>query len=73
MQRTIEACLSYVDSLIDGFFTFNDESILRAKKDIEEIDEKVVEASSAAALLAYEKINRPKNSILWITGSNVDK
>ena len=62
-----------VDSLIDGFFTFNDESILRAKKDIEEIDEKVVEASSAAALLAYEKINRPKNSILWITGSNVDK
>lgn len=62
-----------VDSLIDGFFTFNDESILRAKKDIEEIDEKVVEASSAAALLAYEKLNRPKNSILWITGSNVDK
>lgn len=62
-----------IDSLIDGFFTFNDESILRAKKDIEEIDEKVVEASSAAALLAYEKINRPKNSILWITGSNVDK
>lgn len=62
-----------VDSLIDGFFTFNDESILRAKKDIEEIDEKVVEASSAAALLAYEKINRPKKSILWITGSNVDK
>lgn len=62
-----------LDSLIDGFFTFNDESILRAKKDIEEIDEKVVEASSAAALLAYEKINRPKNSILWVTGSNVDK
>ena len=62
-----------LDSLIDGFFTFNDESILRAKKDIEAIDEKVVEASSAAALLAYEKLNRPKNSILLITGSNVDK
>lgn len=62
-----------LDSLIDGFFTFNDESILRAKKDIEALDEKVVEASSAAALLAYEKLNRPKNSILWITGSNVDK
>lgn len=62
-----------LDSLVDGFFTFNDESILRAKKDIEAIDEKVVEASSAAALLAYEKLNRPKNSILWITGSNVDK
>lgn len=62
-----------VDSLIDGFFNFNDESILRAKKDLEAIDGKIVEASSAAALLAYEKINRPKNSILWITGSNVDK
>lgn len=62
-----------LDSLVDGFFTFNDESILRAKKDIEALDGKIVEASSAAALLAYEKLNIPKNSILWITGSNVDK
>lgn len=62
-----------LNSLVDGFFTFNDESILRAKKAIEESDKKIVEASSASALLAYEKLGRPKNSVLWITGSNVDK
>lgn len=62
-----------LNTLVDGFFTFNDESILRAKKAIEESDKKIVEASSASAFLAYEKLGRPKNSVLWITGSNVDK
>ncbi len=62
-----------LDALVDGFFTFNDESILLAKKRIYDMDHEVVEPSSAAALLAYEKLSKPKNSILWMTGSNVDK
>lgn len=62
-----------LDFLVDGFFTFNDEDILRAKKKIFDIDKEIVEASSATAALAYEKLMRPKNSLLWITGSNVDK
>lgn len=62
-----------LDALVDGFFTFSDESILLAKKRIYDTDHEVVEPSSASALLAYEKLSKPKNSILWMTGSNVDK
>lgn len=62
-----------LDYLIDGFMTFNDASIVETKKKIYEADHEIVEASSAISLNAYQKLGMPKNSILWITGSNVDK
>lgn len=62
-----------LDYLVDGFLTFNDDNIIKAKQKAFDIDKEIMEASSVVALLAYEKLNKPKNSLLWITGSNVDK
>lgn len=62
-----------LDYLVDGFFAFNDDNIIKAKEKVLEVDNEIIEASSATAILAYEKLNKPKNSLLWITGSNVDK